>query len=145
MVKSRSGNPGYLPGKPILMGFLVKNESGENFFIQRNDSSFLSVMKTSLSCDDDLTDERYEKISFLLTPWPNESYLSKFRHLVKFGENYYSGCTIQLSQSELYEQCDLIKNRIIGKLVGIGDEEIDLISKYKSGRLLILSECIPIS
>ena len=59
------------------------------------------------------------------------------RYLVKFGENYNSGCSIHVSQSEIVEQCDQIRNNIIGILVGIGKEEMQSISKLKSGILNI--------
>ena len=40
-VSKRSGNPGYRRGKPVLTGFLKKNETGTNWFIQRGQGPML--------------------------------------------------------------------------------------------------------
>ena len=49
-VVKRSGNPGYQRGKPILSGFLKKNDTGTNWFIHRDSNPFLTTMKTNLDC-----------------------------------------------------------------------------------------------
>ncbi len=93
-------------------------------------------MKTSLNCEEANFTERW-KIWWLCLK--RNIFLTTFfpRYLVKFGENYHSGCSIQVSQSDIAEHCDQIKNNIIGILVGIGKEEMNSISKHKSGILNI--------
>lgn len=65
--KSRSGNPGYQSGKPILMGYLTKNQSGENYFIDREGEKFLHVMKTSLNCEQANFTDRWKIFGFIAT------------------------------------------------------------------------------
>jgi hypothetical protein len=59
LYSKRSGNPGYQRGKPVLMGNLKKNETGNNWFIERYPDPFLMIMKTHLDCSNADPNERY--------------------------------------------------------------------------------------
>jgi hypothetical protein len=62
-INKRSGNPGYQLGKPVLTGILKKNETGPNWFIDREPNPFLQIMKTNVDCSNaDPTDRFDEKM-----------------------------------------------------------------------------------
>jgi hypothetical protein len=58
-MNKRSGNPGYQRGKPVLSGTLKKNETGLNWFIDREQEPFLKIMKTNVDCSTANPNDRY--------------------------------------------------------------------------------------
>lgn len=91
---SRSGNPGYIVGKPILAGVRV-----ENFVALSGDSEQYLTMVTGSASGDCITD-------------------SLNRRQVLFGENFRSGCLIKSTLSDLTDRCDYIQSHVIEALLG---------------------------
>jgi hypothetical protein len=71
-VSKRSGNPGYQHGKPVLAGNLKKNETGINWFIQRDEEPFLTMMKTHLDCLTADVKDRLAKIKCIIPTYRYE-------------------------------------------------------------------------
>lgn len=84
LIRSRSGNPGYLLGKPILYGTLAGN------YIDLEDDG-LTILQPSLKT---------------LATCPTESTIDDFlSESVKFGYDSVTSCIVSLNRSELKKFC----------------------------------------
>ena len=104
---SKSGNPGYLAGKPVISGHLVENE--EQPFIELNPKT-LSVSEAGNDglCDLNTVENRVP---------------------IEFGLNIKQGCSIFVNKTTLSEKCWDIKQKTFEMLAGI--KFTDLETKLK--------------
>lgn len=91
---SRSGNPGYLIGKPLLAGIRV-----ENFITLNGNNNQYLTMVTASATGDCVTD-------------------SLNRRKILFGENFRSGCVVKATLGDLDNDCQYIQSQVIEAMLG---------------------------
>ena len=91
---SRSGNPGYLVGRPLLAGVRV-----ENFITLNGDNNQYLTMVTASANGDCQSD-------------------SLNRRQILFGENFRSGCIVRATLDDLDNRCELIQAYVIEAMLG---------------------------
>ena len=104
---TRSGNPGYLVGKPVLSGGLLTSPTGESYI-------------------DDLV-EPGRKLS-LFTPGPGgvcDFNAGALRSPILFGENIKLGCTVNLNRTEISRSCAALKKQSFQMMNGVPFQQID--------------------
>ncbi|KAJ3270114.1 Tectonic-3 [Terramyces sp. JEL0728] len=97
-VYSRSGNPGYIYGLPVLAGLQVSQGSANAISMNADPQFGITLLKdvaqtSTVGCPNTLTD------------YGNRS-------PVTFGENTISGCTLWLTRNDLLNNCDSLRSRI---------------------------------
>ena len=111
-VRVRSGNPGYLPGRPVPVGDGLDLKAPRILHL-----GTLSVF----------------------APGPNGrcSLKPDTRTEVGFGDNLRVGCSVYLTRSELSEGCARLKNRTLGMLLGpagMGDRYVATFGNSEPGK-----------
>lgn len=91
----RSGNPGYIIGKPLVAGKLVTVDSKDAIFLSSDSNTWLTIISPSANgaCDN-----------------------STARTSVTFGVDMRTGCTISVALKE--SKCTLIQERVLNTLLG---------------------------
>ncbi|XP_065072219.1 tectonic-3-like [Rhopilema esculentum] len=95
---SRSGNPGYVHGRPILAGTLQTNtqQKKEAIILNKDPNKWLTVIKSSSdACG--VTSQRMS---------------------VKFGINIRTGCFISIKRVMTNQECSLLQSNIYNSLLG---------------------------
>ncbi|CAL4091035.1 unnamed protein product [Meganyctiphanes norvegica] len=110
----RSGRPGYITGKQLILGHLIENETetGEK----------LLAIEVSLDPNQWLT---------VLSPGQDGT--CSGRSIVTFRDEVRSGCVIQVPFNDLLNQCDELQMKIMNLLLG------PVLSKVKDGLLRVAS------
>ncbi|XP_068242172.1 tectonic-1-like isoform X2 [Palaemon carinicauda] len=98
-VLERSGRPGYLRGKPLLMGKLVENRTEED------------ILKSAIQLSAD--PNQWLKI---LAPGNRGQCDSSTQ--VTFGIDIGSGCLLEVSPGEFEQVCGVLQKKILSKLFG---------------------------
>lgn len=98
-VFERSGRPGYITGKPLLMGTLVENRTEDD------------VVKEAISLD---TDPRH----WMTILSPGSTGKCDSFSQVTFGVDMRSGCSFQVTQGDFTQDCNLVQERILRLLLG---------------------------
>ncbi|XP_048727390.2 tectonic-3-like isoform X2 [Ostrea edulis] len=102
-ITDRSGNPGYITGKPVRAGVLVLNTTGENKYAMIENMYNLTIVKASATgtC---LTD-------------------SAQREQVNFGVNMLSGCLIRFNLFNVSadQYCQAMQNAVVDAMEGVVD------------------------
>ena len=97
----RSGNPGYLVGKPVLSGSMNTSTAGEYFIddqVEAGRKLTLFVPGSSGKCDFNARAAR--------SP-------------ILFGENVKLGCSVYLNRTEISQSCASLKNKSFQMLNGV--------------------------
>lgn len=97
----RSGNPGYLVGKPVLSGSMNTSTAGEYFIddqVEAGRKLTLFVPGSNGKCDFNARAAR--------SP-------------ILFGENVKLGCSVYLNRTEISQSCTSLKNKSFQMLNGV--------------------------
>ena len=106
-VREKSGNPGYVVGKPLIFGRLkraVEDAEDDESVLQEESSSIIEISSTSLS-------------TMSLPRNGNCANDEDGRSAILFGQDVYVGCTFSVTRRSLVEKCDEIKNATFRLLV----------------------------
>ncbi|CAD5114739.1 DgyrCDS3780 [Dimorphilus gyrociliatus] len=98
----KSGNPGYLRGKPILAGKLED--------VSQPDGSIKQIIN--------LSQDRNNWLTMLASLPGGKCAVTTDRVPIKFGENMRTGCLYQVTKSQLDKECLFIQDYIIQALMG---------------------------
>ncbi|XP_063875004.1 tectonic-3-like [Scylla paramamosain] len=124
-VFKRSGRPGYVVGKPLLLGRVVENvtEEGE--------------VRSAISLDLDPT-----KWLTLLSPG-SRGHCHR-RTQVKFGIDMRSSCSLEVTRDDL--DCDELRGQILGSLLGsyLGDLGVLRVGSYGDVSVANVADWVPI-
>ncbi|XP_045102927.1 tectonic-1-like [Portunus trituberculatus] len=124
-VFERSGRPGYVFGKPLLLGRVVENvtEEGE--------------VRSAISLDLDPT-------KWLTVLSPGSRGHCHSRTQVKFGIDMRSSCSLEVTQDDL--GCDGLRSQILGLLLGsyLGDLGALRIGSYGDANVVNVADWVPI-
>ena len=105
----RSGNPGYLIGKPLIFG------------ISSRKSEFLnSANKEETQSEDDDLIMQTSTLSAMNLPRNGNCFHStkEERRQIKFGENVLIGCTFTIALKDFENRCESLKNQSLSLLLG---------------------------
>lgn len=113
----RSGNPGYIVGKPVVAGFRVKQKSGVNVSQDASKESRTSTKHDSIQLS-------HNSKEWLTLPGSNIQgicdWSASTRHVVTFGEDLHMSCGVNLYPKNIstVSSCTLLRAKMLQLLLG---------------------------